>query len=210
MAYDPFRSYTGVLDRKMISIVPGGSAGAIALPGITLNDRLLRVQFVALAGTPAGTNDPIVTGFAAGKHVVTAGEDTAGTVSIDTGLTGPDAINVMILRAGVPIFSDQAVSISGANIVVADGGATYQLTEDDEIHWFAYDASDASLTAAFTGDGLTPTGTPADLTSEFSISDTDEIDNTGGTDTSDGYLFVEWEDHDLGETSNPAHLDDNP
>lgn len=29
-----------------------------------------------------------------------------------------------------------------------------------------------------------------DLTDEFTISDTDEIDNTGGTDTSDGFLVI--------------------
>lgn len=34
----------------------------------------------------------------------------------------------------------------------------------------------------------------SDLTAEFTISDADEIDNTGGTATTGGYLVVTWED----------------
>lgn len=210
MAYDPFRSYTGLLDRKRLSIIDGGAAGAHTLAGITNTnpgDRLISVFQVPLPSTPAGTNSAIVTGFAAGAHTVLEAEDTAGEVTIDTGLTAPDAINVMVLRAGVDIHSDLEISISGGNIVVADG-ATADILEDDVIHWFAFDASDAVLTPVFTGDAGTPAGAAVDLTSEFTISAANEIDNTGGTDTSGSQLFITWEDHDLGETVNPAHLDD--
>jgi hypothetical protein len=44
-----------------------------------------------------------------------------------------------------------------------------------------------------------PTWAFADLTSEFSITADDTIDNTGGTNTTGDGLFIVWEDHDYGE-----------
>lgn len=43
---------------------------------------------------------------------------------------------------------------------------------------------------------------PADLTSEFSITAANTINNTGGTATTDGLVIVEWYDADWGFTSN--------
>lgn len=221
MAYDPFRNYTSILSNVRLSVIAGGSAGNHTVTGIATQDRLLSVFAVPLAFTPVGTisqvtgtNTAIVTGFAAGKYTVVAGDDAANTVSIPTGLTAPDAIMVMILRAGVRVLDDAAISISGGSIVVADG-STYVLTTNDVIHWFAYDASDASLTATFTGStptftgtAGTPTATASNLTSEFTITAANTINNAGGTATTGDILFVTWEDHDLGEQTNPAHLDD--
>lgn len=71
----------------------------------------------------------------AGVHAVTAGEETAGTLDIDTGLATATVMIVQIYRAGVPIFSDQAVSMAAGVITVADGAATYSVTEADAIMW---------------------------------------------------------------------------
>ena len=43
------------------------------------------------------------------------------------------------------------------------------------------------------------TGAVADLTSEFSISAVDEIDNSGGTDTTGDNLFIRYFDRDFQE-----------
>ena len=73
----------------------------------------------------------------AGSYTVVTADDDAGTKSIATGLASIAAFAVTILRAGVPFFSDQALSVSGGNIVVSDGAATYELTAGDVITWFA-------------------------------------------------------------------------
>lgn len=72
-----------------------------------------------------------------GNYTVVEADDTAGTVTIATGLASIVYRHVDIERAGVYIFSDQAVSHSNGNIVVADGGATYALTPGDVIYWTA-------------------------------------------------------------------------
>ena len=43
-------------------------------------------------------------------------------------------------------------------------------------------------------DSVTPNYSVSDLTSEFIVSGTDTVDNTGGTDTSGGVLLVTWLD----------------
>lgn len=75
-----------------------------------------------------------------GTYTAVAADDTAGTKSIATGLSSITAYIVQIYRSGVPLFSDQAVSVSGGNIVVADGGATYALTAGDIINYVAIGA----------------------------------------------------------------------
>lgn len=49
---------------------------------------------------------------------------------------------------------------------------------------------------------LVPWGTATDLTSQFSISADDTIDNTGGTATTLKGVFVVWYQNDMGEGSN--------
>jgi len=51
------------------------------------------------------------------------------------------------------------------------------------------------VTGILTGDtlvGVIDVTTPAALTSEFTVSDDDEIDNTGGTNTTGKNLLVTW------------------
>lgn len=71
-----------------------------------------------------------------GKYTVTAGNDTANTVSIPAGLTVAGYM-VQIFRSGKQVSSDPAVSASTTNIVVADG-STYVLTAGDIIMWMAW------------------------------------------------------------------------
>lgn len=93
----------------------------------------LRVELTALLDGQG--NDS-----ASGSHVVTAGEGTAHTLSIVTGLANITLANgsVTIFRAGTNVTADAAISESPAGtIVVADGAATYDVTAGDVVNWFA-------------------------------------------------------------------------
>ena len=89
----------------------------------------LTVGSVAFTGSVVG-----------GSYTAVTADDTAGTLDIVTGLTSVSSFVVFILRSGVPIYSDQAVSESSGTITVADGGATYAVTADDVINWIAVGA----------------------------------------------------------------------
>lgn len=74
----------------------------------------------------------------AGAYTTTAGDNTANTVSIPTGLTSIDAIvGLTILRAGKVLTNLAAVSVSAGNIVVADNSTDFVLGTGDVIHWGA-------------------------------------------------------------------------
>lgn len=97
--------------------------------------------------------------------------------------------------------------IKPAFIVGGAGGAhtlTGVTTDDRLLHVWGVEFTLA--------EGAPNTVTPiaADLTAEFQgtglgITAADTIDNTGGTDTSDGWLFVIWEDHDAGDFAQEAY-----
>lgn len=72
-----------------------------------------------------------------GSYTAVAGDATAGEVDIVTGLTSVDTFQVQILRAGVPISSDQVITESGGTITVADGASTYDVTAGDVFNWTA-------------------------------------------------------------------------
>ncbi len=82
---------------------------------------------------------PAGRGWRAGQRLlyVTAGEETAGTLAIDTGLAAPVGFVVQILRAGAVATSDAAVSLSDSDLVIADGAA-YSVTDGDAINWIAF------------------------------------------------------------------------
>ena len=71
------------------------------------------------------------------SYTVVAGDDTAGTKTIATGVTIITAL-VQILRAGVDVTADAEISWSAGNLVVDDGAATYALTAGDLINWIAF------------------------------------------------------------------------
>lgn len=89
-----------------------------------------------LAGGSMQLNGVDVGLIVGGSHTVTAGEQTAGTLNIATGLTSIGAQIVQIIRSGNEV-NGAAISASGANIVVATNGATYVVTTGDVINWLA-------------------------------------------------------------------------
>jgi hypothetical protein len=71
----------------------------------------------------------------AGMHTVTAGEASANTAVIATGITVPTAMFLNIFRASADVKSDARGTFSGGNLTVIDGAATYNVTENDVISW---------------------------------------------------------------------------
>lgn len=72
---------------------------------------------------------------AAGVHTGVADDDSAGTKTIDTGLTTISTAQVMALTAaGVVTGSDMVVTFTGGNLTIADG-STYKLTAGHLYHW---------------------------------------------------------------------------
>ena len=66
------------------------------------------------------------------KHTVTAGEQSAGTVSIPAVLTVAGFV-CTILRAGKDVTNKAAIAGSTTNLVVATNSTDYVLTENDVI-----------------------------------------------------------------------------
>lgn len=71
-----------------------------------------------------------------GEYTVVAGDDTANSVAIDTGLSSIESVLVQVRRAGKVATSDAAVSYTGGVLTVADG-STYVLTTNDVVSWLA-------------------------------------------------------------------------
>lgn len=70
-----------------------------------------------------------------GVHTVTGGEATANAAAIDTGFPEATGFEVDVWRAGVKVTADAVVTLSEGVLTVADGGATYNVTTGDKIHW---------------------------------------------------------------------------
>lgn len=74
---------------------------------------------------------------------VTSADVTATKVEVEfVGVSGnkPEyklAYAVSIFRSGVNVMEDATITISGSKITIEDGGTTYQLTANDEIHIIA-------------------------------------------------------------------------
>lgn len=88
--------------------------------------------------TPAGLAAKLGAFVKAGTHTVTAGEATAGSLDIATGLAGATVFIVQVYRAGVMVLEDAAVSIAAGVLTIADGAATYAVTEDDIVNWIVF------------------------------------------------------------------------
>lgn len=80
---------------------------------------------------------PIGSSIKGGSKTASAGEDTANTCSIVTGLSSVTTYHVQILRAGKDFTSLAAISESAGTITVADNAASYVLTAGDVIKWLA-------------------------------------------------------------------------
>lgn len=72
-----------------------------------------------------------------GAYTAVAGDATAHSAAIPTGLTTVTSFMVQILRSGAVVTADAAVSEAAGSITVADGGATYAVTAGDVINWIA-------------------------------------------------------------------------
>lgn len=144
-----------VLLRTANGTVPMVAAGAIA-QGATvytaasgkINDvqasGAFRVGIALEAATADGDvievlrDEAEAQAMAAGTYTAVAGDATANTLDIDTGLDALSSYLVQIFRSGVQINSDQAVSVSAGVITVADGASTYAITAGDVINWVAF------------------------------------------------------------------------
>ena len=73
---------------------------------------------------------------AGGSYTVTAGDDTANTTAITTGLSSITTFDVKVIRSGKNVASDTSLSASGGTLTVADG-SSYTLTNGDVIKWIA-------------------------------------------------------------------------
>ena len=74
--------------------------------------------------------------LAHGEYTASAGDATATTVALVTGLTAIEYCHAYIRRTGKTATSDAAVSYAGGTITVA-AGSTYVLTAGDVIAWIA-------------------------------------------------------------------------
>jgi len=81
--------------------------------------------------------DPIKP-YASGSYTMVAGDDTAGTKDIDTGLDNIASFQVEVVTgAGVVTGADMIKSATGGNITIADG-SSYKLTANHIARWVAY------------------------------------------------------------------------
>lgn len=73
-----------------------------------------------------------------GTYTMVAGDDTAGTKDIDTGLDNIASFQVEVVTgAGVVTGADMVKSAAGGNITIADG-STYKLTANHIARWSAF------------------------------------------------------------------------
>lgn len=96
-------------------------------------------QVDGLTGPALGTTAAGIL-FASGSHAITAGEETANSVTIATGLTSITTVIVQVVDSGNNVLtSDADVSTSSGNLIVADG-STYNTAETNVIRWIAVGA----------------------------------------------------------------------
>lgn len=78
-----------------------------------------------------------IEGVARGTHTVTAGEETAGTLDIATGLTTVIGFIVQVYRADI-LLTAYDVSEATGTLTIATNGTDYVVTENDVINYIAY------------------------------------------------------------------------
>src|SRR3972149_1997184 len=94
----------------------------------TLQDEMNAVEAVAAAAEVAAE------ALEGGSHTVTAGEETAGEATHDTGRAAGALIACSVWRANVNVTGDAVVTIAAGVLSVADG-STYSVTENDVIRY---------------------------------------------------------------------------
>lgn len=189
---DPFLNPSALVSKVRYSVIAGGAAGNLTLAEISLdNDRILQVWHL-----PPPTVS--TAGWKGGNYTFVAGDDTAGFYDLVTGLGSVTSLQLFIKTAAnvhVPL-ADAVVTITGGTVRIADGGATFAVTAGDTVYWWATNTTQQAATAVQVA--------PVDLTSEFSVTAANTINNSGGTATTSGWVLVAWYDSDYGEKANAA------
>ncbi|MGD0144477.1 MAG: phage tail protein, partial [Rhizomicrobium sp.] len=119
--------------------------------GVPLYIKLVSFNIFGLGGenisdvspidyTPIGTGIPAGS-VQSGKYTATTGDQTAGHMTIPTGLAAVAVFQAPILRAGAIVTGDAKESASGGNIVIADGTSNYTVMAGDVVNWLATGAT---------------------------------------------------------------------
>lgn len=126
-------SGTATVDSRVVAgLMAAGWAvfdGAAGASGVSDESRLDALEAL-----------PLVNG---GSHTVSAGENTANAAVIDTGFDDLVSFNVQILRSGIDVTADAAISATDGSITVADNSTDYVLGTGDVINWIAIGTYDA-------------------------------------------------------------------
>lgn len=111
-------------------VLIGGSAGEIAT--VTIGAQVGGAISNAIVGAASGK---MING---GSVTISAAQASANSVSIAHGLTTPASWIVQVVDTGNNVVtSDADVTLSGANLIVADG-STYNTVENYIIRWIAF------------------------------------------------------------------------
>jgi len=102
-----------------------------------LNSMCISAQDVSL-GTVIKTAEEAIDGVVRGTHLVTAGEASASTLDIVTGLASITGFIVQIYRADLELGLQKVTEATGT-LTVADNSTDYVVTEDDVINYIAYE-----------------------------------------------------------------------
>lgn len=106
---------------------------ADAIKDGTINNAFTAVQHAALDGLSTKVGNQNVAQLFCKKYTATAADATNHYMQVDTDFDeAPDGYHVQVLRAGVDVTEDAIISVQSTdNIRVADGAATYVVTEND-------------------------------------------------------------------------------
>ena len=118
-----------------ITVESGGDINAESGGSITLASG---ADLTLAAGATFSVNGAAQQSVVGAIHTATAGEASGGTLDIVTGLTTVSTFKIMALDTGNNVVTaDADVTESSGTITVADGAATFAVTENYLIHWVA-------------------------------------------------------------------------
>ena len=88
-------------------------------------------------GTIIAALEASIDGEVKGTHAVTADEETAGTLDIDSGLDSIEGFLVQVYRSDI-LLDSYDVSVSEGTLTVATNSTDYVVTEADVINYIVY------------------------------------------------------------------------
>jgi hypothetical protein len=117
-----------------ITVESGGDINAESGGSITVASG---GDLTLAAGATFSVNGAAQKSVVGGIHTVTAGEASAGTLDIVTGLTTLSAFPVMVLDTGNNVITaDADITNTTGTLTIADG-SSFAVTENYLIHWLA-------------------------------------------------------------------------